>query len=136
MNHAGTKQPLFSPDDCDLAEKLVKESDEIAKLVQERYGNTDIEKQLVCDPWSVHVAEYTGVRSAFLENKTVLSFGTCSLRSICYCRELCCVPLYIWLQGKQRTMKLRVLSMLYSPVMTATQVAQKGKESNVVGLHS
>ncbi|CAN0232551.1 unnamed protein product, partial [Ectocarpus sp. 4 AP-2014] len=47
-------QPLLSPDDCDLAEKIVKLDAGVAKLLEERYGITDI-GLLACDPWSYHV---------------------------------------------------------------------------------
>ena len=50
-------QPLFSPDDCDLAEEIAKSSPEVQQAVLERYGIKDIEKELVCDPWSVHLAD-------------------------------------------------------------------------------
>jgi primary-amine oxidase len=53
---AGT-QPLFSPDDCDLAEAIAKSSPAVQKAVLERYGIKDVEKELVCDPWSVHLAD-------------------------------------------------------------------------------
>lgn len=35
-------QPLLSPDDCDLAEQIVKLDAGVAKLLEERYGITDI----------------------------------------------------------------------------------------------
>lgn len=35
-------QPLLSPDDCDLTESIVKLDDGVAKLLEERYGITDI----------------------------------------------------------------------------------------------
>ncbi len=50
-------QPLYSPDDCDLAEEIAKSSPEVQKAVFERYGIKDVEKELVCDPWSVHLAD-------------------------------------------------------------------------------
>ena len=50
-------QPLFSPDDCDFAEEIVKSSSEVQKAVLVRYGIKDIQKELVCDPWSVHLAD-------------------------------------------------------------------------------
>ena len=50
-------QPLYSPDDCDLAEEIAKSSPEVQKAVLERYGIKDVEKELVCDPWSVHLAD-------------------------------------------------------------------------------
>lgn len=43
-------QPPFSPDDCFLAEKIVK--DEIGDVVRVRYGIDDLEL-LACDPWSM-----------------------------------------------------------------------------------
>lgn len=48
-------QPLFSPDDCALAESIVKADPEVAALLKSRYGIDDL-TNLVCDPWSVHVA--------------------------------------------------------------------------------
>lgn len=50
-------QPLFSPDDCDFAEEIVKSSTDVQKAVLVRYGIKDIQKELVCDPWSVHLAD-------------------------------------------------------------------------------
>lgn len=50
-------QPLYSPDDCDLAEEIVKNSSEVKQALLDRYGITDVEKQLVCDPWSVNLAD-------------------------------------------------------------------------------
>ena len=35
-------QPLLSPDDCDLAEKIVKLDAGVANLLEERYGVTDL----------------------------------------------------------------------------------------------
>eukprot|EP01025_Chloroclados_australasicus_P031457 TRINITY_DN3179_c0_g5_i1.p1 TRINITY_DN3179_c0_g5~~TRINITY_DN3179_c0_g5_i1.p1 ORF type:complete len:672 (-),score=75.87 TRINITY_DN3179_c0_g5_i1:433-2448(-) len=52
-------QPLASPDDCFLAEEIIKQDPEIAKLVQERYGLNDL-SQLVIDPWSVHSENIDG----------------------------------------------------------------------------
>uniref|UniRef100_A0A7S2XTZ3 Amine oxidase n=2 Tax=Attheya septentrionalis TaxID=420275 RepID=A0A7S2XTZ3_9STRA len=49
-------QPMLTPDDCDLAEAIAKASPEVQAAVRERYGITDVETQLVCDPWSVHLA--------------------------------------------------------------------------------
>lgn len=51
------QQPPFSPDDCLLAEAIVKGDTEIIKLVRDRFGIVDVENQLVCDPWSVHLSE-------------------------------------------------------------------------------
>mmetsp|Transcript_4045 Transcript_4045/g.5554 ORF Transcript_4045/g.5554 Transcript_4045/m.5554 type:complete len:864 (-) Transcript_4045:369-2960(-) len=60
LNHVdlpvGT-QPLFTPDDCDLAEEISKSSPEVRRAVLERYGIQDVERELVCDPWSVHLAD-------------------------------------------------------------------------------
>lgn len=60
-------QPLFSPDDCDLAEEIAKSSAEVQKAVLERYGIKDAEKELVCDPWSVHLADENDESLAFDE---------------------------------------------------------------------
>jgi primary-amine oxidase len=51
-------QPLFSPDDCFLAEEIVKADDAVCAELAERYGvdPADFDTCLVCDPWSVHVA--------------------------------------------------------------------------------
>ena len=48
-------QPLISPDECDMAEDIVKADSEVAALLKERYGIEDL-SLLACDPWSVHVA--------------------------------------------------------------------------------
>lgn len=45
-------QPLLSPDDCELAEEIVKSSSSVRSLLEERYG-IDI-STVACDPWSVH----------------------------------------------------------------------------------
>lgn len=49
------KQPIFSPDDCFLAEAIVKADDGVRELLKSRYGIEDVDG-IVCDPWSVHVA--------------------------------------------------------------------------------
>lgn len=51
-------QPLFSPDDCFLAEDIVKADEAVCAEIAERYGvdPADFGTSLICDPWSVHVA--------------------------------------------------------------------------------
>ena len=49
-------QPPYSPDDCFLAEDIVKADEEVASLLKERYGIEDL-ALVACDPWSVHLAE-------------------------------------------------------------------------------
>ena len=49
-------QPMLTPEDCDLAEAIVKSSDYVKKVLLERYGITDISKEVACDPWSVNLA--------------------------------------------------------------------------------
>ena len=44
-------QPMCSIDDALEAEELVLNDPIIAQLVRERYGVTDVKKQLVADPW-------------------------------------------------------------------------------------
>jgi primary-amine oxidase len=53
-NPAGT-QPMFTPEDCDLAEKIVQESAQVAAVMKERYGITDM-STVACDPWSINLA--------------------------------------------------------------------------------
>ena len=48
-------QPMFTPDDCDLAEKIAKESLQLQAALKERYGITDMSR-VVCDPWSINLA--------------------------------------------------------------------------------
>jgi primary-amine oxidase len=48
-------QPLLTPEDCDLAEKIVQTSKQIADIMSDRYGITDMSR-IACDPWSVHLA--------------------------------------------------------------------------------
>eukprot|EP00899_Mesostigma_viride_P025592 jgi/Mesvir1/6217/Mv00897-RA.1 len=48
-------QPLLTPDDCFLAEAIVKEDPTIVQAVRERYGVEDL-RLLACDPWSVNIA--------------------------------------------------------------------------------
>jgi primary-amine oxidase len=52
------RQPLLTPDDCDLAESIVQSSVEMQRIVLERYGIQDM-KRIACDPWSVHLADET-----------------------------------------------------------------------------
>lgn len=48
-------QPLLTPEDCFLAEEIVKSDPEFAKIMEERYGITDLSR-LAVDPWSIHIA--------------------------------------------------------------------------------
>lgn len=48
-------QPMFSPDDCDLAEEIAKKSPELQAALKERYGITDMSR-VACDPWSINFA--------------------------------------------------------------------------------
>lgn len=48
-------QPMFSPDDCDLAEAIVQRSALVQQILRERYGIDDISR-VACDPWSVNLA--------------------------------------------------------------------------------
>ena len=47
-------QPLISPDECFLAESIVKTDEKVISLLKDRYGVEDL-NLLACDPWSVHV---------------------------------------------------------------------------------
>lgn len=49
-------QPMLTPDDCFLAEEIVQSSEEVQKVLKERYSIDDISKTVACDPWSVHIA--------------------------------------------------------------------------------
>mmetsp|Transcript_44446 Transcript_44446/g.96647 ORF Transcript_44446/g.96647 Transcript_44446/m.96647 type:complete len:678 (-) Transcript_44446:296-2329(-) len=49
------KQPMYTPDDCDLAEAIVQKDPKVAMLLKERYGIEDMSR-VACDPWSVHLA--------------------------------------------------------------------------------
>jgi primary-amine oxidase len=49
-------QPLLTPDDCFLAESIVKKDENVRKLLLDRYGIDDMQKQVAADPWSVHLA--------------------------------------------------------------------------------
>jgi primary-amine oxidase len=53
--HPAGRQPMFTPDDCDVAELIVQESTEVQQALLERYGITDMSR-VACDPWSVHLA--------------------------------------------------------------------------------
>jgi len=53
---AGT-QPSFSPEDCTLAEEIVKADGRVRALLRERYGISDVEAELAADPWSVHLTD-------------------------------------------------------------------------------
>lgn len=48
-------QPMFSPDDCFLAEEICKSSPEVRTALKERYGLVDMDC-IAADPWSVHLA--------------------------------------------------------------------------------
>lgn len=48
-------QPMFTPDDCELAESIVQNSPEVAAVLKERYNIDDITR-VACDPWSVNMA--------------------------------------------------------------------------------
>ena len=48
-------QPLLTPEDCELAEVIVRESTELADILKERYGIQSME-EVAADPWSVHLA--------------------------------------------------------------------------------
>jgi primary-amine oxidase len=45
------KEPLLTPEDCLLAEELVKADPEIAAMLRDDYGITDL-SLVACDPWS------------------------------------------------------------------------------------
>jgi primary-amine oxidase len=51
-------QPMFTPEDCDLAEEIAKNSPELQHALLERYGITDMSR-VAADPWSVHLADET-----------------------------------------------------------------------------
>eukprot|EP00894_Picocystis_sp_ML_P004234 jgi/Pico_ML_1/54751/g618.t1 len=46
-------QPLATPDDCALAEEIVKNDDYVQEMIKNRYGIEDMDL-VACDPWSVH----------------------------------------------------------------------------------
>ena len=48
---------MYSPDDCDLAEEIAKSSPQVQQAVKEQYNIQNIQQELVCDPWSVHLAD-------------------------------------------------------------------------------
>lgn len=48
-------QPMLTPEDCDLAEEIMKASPEVQQALKDRYGITDMDK-VAGDPWSVHLA--------------------------------------------------------------------------------
>ena len=52
-NPPGT-QPMFTPEDCTLAETIVQESTQVAAVMKERYGITDM-STVACDPWSLNL---------------------------------------------------------------------------------
>ena len=49
-------QPLLTPEDCDLAEEIMKSSEQVQQILKERYGIDDIVNSVGGDPWSVHLA--------------------------------------------------------------------------------
>jgi hypothetical protein len=58
-------QPLFTPEDCDLAETIVQSSKEVANALGERYDITDLSR-VACDPWSVNLASEFGAKMVSL----------------------------------------------------------------------
>jgi primary-amine oxidase len=46
---------MFTPEDCELAEIIVQESAQVAAIMKERYGITDM-STVACDPWSMNLA--------------------------------------------------------------------------------
>ena len=48
-------QPLLTPEDCELAEEIVRESTDLASILKERYGIQSM-AEVAADPWSVHLA--------------------------------------------------------------------------------
>merc|ERR1712151_179087 len=48
-------QPMFTPEDCDLAEEIMKSSHSVQEALKIRYGITDLSR-IAGDPWSVHLA--------------------------------------------------------------------------------
>lgn len=50
-------QPVLTPDDCELAERIVRQDQSVASLIRKHYGLTELDSRLVCDPWSVHMAD-------------------------------------------------------------------------------
>eukprot|EP00177_Eucheuma_denticulatum_P008335 GFKZ01015166.1.p1 GENE.GFKZ01015166.1~~GFKZ01015166.1.p1 ORF type:complete len:648 (+),score=81.45 GFKZ01015166.1:626-2569(+) len=53
---AVNEQAALTPDDCLLAEEIAKRDERVARYAR-RHGIEDVEKGLVCDPWSVHLTE-------------------------------------------------------------------------------
>lgn len=49
-------QAALTPDDCLLAEEIAKRDERVRRYAI-RHGIEDVEKGLVCDPWSVHLTE-------------------------------------------------------------------------------
>jgi primary-amine oxidase len=54
-------QPMLTPDDCDLAESIVKASEEVQAALLDRYQITDMNR-IACDPWSLHIASHEDVQ--------------------------------------------------------------------------
>lgn len=51
-----SSQPPLTPDDCFLAERIAKADGRVQKHAQ-KHGIHDVVQSLVCDPWSVHLAD-------------------------------------------------------------------------------
>jgi primary-amine oxidase len=60
-------QPMFAPEDCDLAEEIAKSSPQVQEALKERHGVTDM-TCIAANPWSVHLANQHDVAMAFAEN--------------------------------------------------------------------
>lgn len=62
-------QPLLTPEDCDLAERIAKNAPELQNALAERYGITDMDR-VAADPWSVHLASEDDIAMTMNENGT------------------------------------------------------------------
>ena len=51
MEQIEGKEPLLTPEDCLLAEEIVKADPNIAAMLHDDYGITDL-SLVACDPWS------------------------------------------------------------------------------------
>ena len=62
-------QPLLTPEDCFEAEAIVKADAGVARLLKDLYGIESMD-EVVCDPWSVHIAGSSDERRALVGDET------------------------------------------------------------------
>jgi primary-amine oxidase len=60
-------QPMFTPEDCELAEVIAKKSEWLQQVLKERYGITDMSK-ICADPWSINIGDESDRKMTVSDN--------------------------------------------------------------------